>query len=87
MISKVICIKDLYFHNDLLYRKDTPYDGDFYIYLNLQVVKILSGNTKWHINFWCESQVHNWYKFSDYFITLAEWREKQISSILNESTI
>jgi hypothetical protein len=84
MISKVICIKDLHFKDNLLFQKERYYEGDFYVYVDLKVVNILSENTNWHISFWCESQVHSWYKFSDYFITLVEWREKQINSILNE---
>ena len=30
-------------------------------------------------------QIEEWYKFDEYFITLADWRDKQIDSILNEN--
>ena len=92
----LICIKDFIFHertkNKYLYNK-----GDKYIIERIgkwskyqsSLSKISkrryfildNNNISWIFE---ENELPNLNTLSDYFITLAEWREQQIDSILNE---
>ena len=96
--DKVICIKDAYYvekptgMKELLYKCGEIYEinyiaiNDSHIYFNGSSYIFISRNDKdASTGFYLDNKIEKWYKFSDYFITLAEWREKQINSILDEN--
>jgi hypothetical protein len=83
-MSNVICIKDVYAHdNNKLLKKDVIYETD--IISDKGVVFRCPGDI---IYFPFENTSHlNCVIFSDIegcYITLAEWREQQINSILDD---
>ena len=92
--DKVICIKDAYYtvslKPELLYKCGEIYeinkinnivmDDSYYTYIDIKRNDKKDAST----GFYLDNKIEEWYKFSDYFITLAEWREKQINSILND---
>jgi hypothetical protein len=88
--DKVFCIKEqeYIFYDGNRY---THLRGNIYEVLNIRVSdKILFIQTQENYNdingLWFSLDDNNHYRktFSDYFITLAEWRDKQIDSILED---
>lgn len=87
--DKVVCIKDAEYYLDeynpgiteILYKY-----GE--IYTISRVVKsyidVKRNDGDLNTSFYLEEPIDEWNKFSDYFITIAEWRERQINSILDE---
>ena len=89
--DKVFCIKE----QEYIFggnRKHTHLRGNIYEVLNIRVSdKLLYIQTQENYNdsidglwFSLDDNNHNRKIFSDYFITLAEWRDKQIDSILKD---
>jgi len=91
----VVCIKDAVYDincetptgiTETLYKK-----GEFY---EINEIKIIDDKNLYvdikrkdkdsSTGFWQLAQIEEWYKFDEYFITLADWRDKQIDSILND---
>ena len=93
---KVICIKDCFFGKDFRFEKGKSYDAEisileepvvskYSVYRQAHRIQIFNPKiSKWGFNFYLESKIAKWLKFSDFFMILAEWREKQIDKILNE---
>jgi hypothetical protein len=77
-MSKAICIKNYIFRDITYFEVGQICDMRYYEYHNLLQVNVEG------VSFYCDGKIHDWGKFSDYFITLAEWREQQINSILDE---
>lgn len=77
--EKVICIRTDYINKD-----GNPDELPFQIGKDYIVSHF--GNLSVHIEGWAFSKGDNIYlrKFEDYFITLAEYRDKRIDEILNE---
>jgi hypothetical protein len=91
---KVICIKDFWFENYLIFHQGKTYDADFVLFpeKSFKIIKIASKSPfhDWTFNFYLTNELIKflphlrWEKFSDFFMTLVEWREKQIDKILED---
>jgi hypothetical protein len=93
---KVICIKDCFFGTDFRFEKGKSYDAEisileepvvskYSVYRQAHWIQIFNPKiSKWGFNFYLESKIAKWLKFSDFFMTLAECREQQIKSVLDE---
>lgn len=93
--DKVICIKDYTFQSRLINGPEYRYfagkeyeiisketSNSVYIAADLSKESIHKG-----INFDVTGTNKYFEKFDEYFMTLAEWRDKQINSILEDGTI
>ena len=83
IITQLICVEDIYHYatGKLRFQKGKFYDvykigKDGYYKLQPE-----DGDILCEINL---NKDHNYYGYTPSFITLAEWREKQINSILDE---
>jgi hypothetical protein len=81
--DKVICIKDWSF-DEQEYKKDIIYEIDdtnktYGIY-----IKGENYISRDEYGYWFCFKKDYYNNFPDYFITLAEWRQQQINSILDE---
>ena len=82
---KVICIKDCSFGKVFCFKNGESYDAEFYADNVIPAVKVFHHKlSMWGFCFYLEKKVGSWLKFSDFFMKLAEWREKQIKSVLDE---
>jgi hypothetical protein len=90
--DKVVCIKDAEYYLD---EHNPDITEILYKYGEIYTIRVANFNDIFYINvkrndkdsntsFYLEEPIDEWNKFSDYFITLAEWRDKQINSILDE---
>lgn len=91
--DKVVCIKDYsYKHSDTL--TNSYKSGKLYeilkIYENINGVYIsadLSSEEYHYVGVWFSMKSNKYTDFDDfddYFLTIAEWRDKQINSILDD---
>jgi hypothetical protein len=79
--DKVICIKDLrIFEFEPYFEINGIYDISFV--KENKYVTITDGIS--NTSLWTAQSIQEWKKFSDYFMTMAEWRQKQINSILDD---
>ena len=89
--DKVICIKDAYYLDiedptcglELFYKLGEIYEVNN-VFKRNSYVDIKRNDNNSSTGFYLDDPIEEWYKFSDYFMTLAEWRNKQIDSILED---
>ena len=89
--NEVLCIKDVNFNE-----KDERFKcGCIYLikeysrHKGLPCIAVFSDVIQYDgdrssVAFYTEYKIREFYKFSEHFITLAEYREQQINSILND---
>jgi hypothetical protein len=89
--DKVICIKNLSFkgknQNECSYITGNKYEiTRLYPPINSKLIYVRTDIPVYNsdFRFRVDRETHLTKLFSDYFITLAEWREQQINSILDE---
>ena len=97
---EVICIKDIEFENQfrenhsfrkgqIYLAKEVKFDPEEKLDENYIVVKAIIhevsiGLFYGETAFWIKNPHRKWNNFSEYFITLADWRDLQIDKILND---
>ena len=87
----VLCIENVIFRSafsstdNIYFKKDESYTivdiNNDCGYYSVCLIDIFLGLG---VQFYLEDKIQDYKKFSDYFITLAEWRDKQINFILND---
>jgi hypothetical protein len=77
--DKVICIKDIIYSDNTFYFKNQSYEVTK---VTERYIDLKNGEIR--IGFYLDIPIEEWRKFSEHFISLAEWREQQINSILED---
>ena len=87
---KVICIKDAEYDSGILFKAGETYVYYVTIYRGENAIEVRflpETENKFDrkvVGFYVDKPIDSWRKFSDYFVPLAEWRERQINSILED---